>query len=72
MTVRLPEARVRGIERATRELDRTLKARYPGRPVRWRKEDLHDLALKALLERSPEELAQAADAYLSELYSVFA
>lgn len=68
--IRLPASRVAAADELTRHLQQSLKQRYPGRPLRWRKEDTHDLALQLLLALPEDEALGKADEYLKTLYSL--
>jgi hypothetical protein len=68
--IRLPASRVSAVDDLSRHLHKSLKERYPGRPLRWRKEDTYDLALQLLLNLSEDEALDQADGYIKSLYTL--
>ena len=68
--IRLSISKVAAVDDLTHRLQVSLKQRYPGRPLRWRKEDTHDLALQLLLALPEDQAFNKADQYLKTLYSL--
>jgi len=68
VTVRIPSGRVQRVDKVTKHLQTVFRSKYAGRPLRFRKEDLHDLALEALLKRPLKDIEELANDYLRRLY----